>query len=421
MSEPFSRDKFSRESGPGRALDPHREPVVVFGRRTAFGRKNGMHRQVSAAELLAPVLAAVAAEALAGDRRSGRADHGVSPNSARIDDVIIGNAVGGGGNVARLAALEAGLGETIPGLTVDRQCGSGLQAIMLACRLVASGAGTRYLAGGVESCSTAPLRAHRLTSEPAHPDFFDRPAFSPTMIGDPDMGVAAENVAHRYGIDRARQDAFALRSHRLATAAIDAGDFTEELVTVATMSERDEGSRRLTPELLGRFPAAFRAGGTVTAGNSCADADGAVVVLVTSLADAAASGHTHYLRFVDDIAVGVDPNYLGIGGGEAAKALLERHALRGNDLGRVEFNEAFAAQVLASLDLIGVSENAANRQGGALALGHPFGASGAMLVLRLLQQHRAQQHRPGIPAHGLNLAAISIAGGIGLASLWSAE
>ena len=401
------------------APDPHREPVVVFGRRTPFGRKNGMHRLLTTAELLAPVLAAVAAEASASDRRSGRNHHSARQNVARIDDVIIGNAVGGGGNVARYAALAAGLGTSVAGLTVDRQCGSGLQAIVLACRLVAAGAGTRYLAGGVESCSTAPLRAHRLTSQPGHPDFFDRPAFSPSAIGDPDMGLAAENVAERYGIDRARADAFALRSHRLAGEAREAGAFADELVAATTPftgADTDEGPRRLTPELLRRFSAAFRVGGTVTAGNSCADADGAVVVLVTSLADAQASGLTHYLRFVDDITVGVDPNELGIAGGEAARALLERHSLQGSDLGRIEFNEAFAAQVLASLDLIGVSENTVNRQGGALALGHPFGASGAMLVLRLLQQHRN-----GAPADGLNLAAVSIAGGIGLASLWSPE
>ena len=391
----------------------------MFGKRTAFGRKNGMYRHLSAAELLAPVLAAVAAEVSASDRRSGRNHGSAGENPARIDDVIIGNAVGGGGNVARFAALEAGLGTTVAGLTVDRQCASGLQAIILACRLVAAGAGTRYLAGGVESCSTAPLRAHRMTSEPGRPEFFDRPAFSPSLIGDPDMGVAAENVARLYGVDRARQDAFALRSHRLAGAARAAGAFADEIVALAALpaaSHRDEGPRPLTPELLRRFPAAFRPGGTVTAGNSCADADGAVVVLVTSVADARASGLTTYLRFVDDIAVGVDPNVLGVAGGEAAQALLVRNSLHGSELGRIEFNEAFAAQVLASLDLIGVSESTVNRQGGALALGHPFGASGAMLVLRLLQQHRH-----GAPADGLNLAAVSVAGGIGLASLWSTE
>lgn len=415
MSYPSSRHRSVTEQ-----QDPRRIPVVVLGRRTPFGRTQGLFRQLSAAELLTPVLVELTAEIAERDAQRGRSAVAGDVNPARIDDVIIGNAVGGGGNVARFAALDAGLGVTVPGLTIDRQCGSGLQAIMLACRMVAAGAGTRYLAGGVESCSTAPLRAHRLSSEPGRPDFFDRPAFSPPSLGDPDMGVAAENVATRYGIDRDRQDAFALRSHRLAVAATDAGDFADEIVPVTTTAGdvgADEGPRRrLSAQLLSRFPGAFRPGGTVTAGNSCADADGAVAVLVTSLADAQESGWSTILRFVDDVALGSDPTLLGIAGGEAARLLLDRHGLQGDALGRVEFNEAFASQVLASLDLIGVSENEANRQGGALAFGHPFGASGAMLVLRLLQQHRS-----GGAGAGLDLAAISVAGGIGLASLWNAE
>ena len=244
----------------------------MLGRRTAFGRRNGVFGRLLADQLLAPVLSAVLA------------DSGLP--AAEIDDVIIGNAVGGGGNVARLAALAAGLPNRVPGLTIDRQCGSGLEAIVLACRLVAAGAGSAYLAGGVESCSTAPLRAHRLSSTPGHPDFFDRVQFSPDTVGDPDMGVAAENVAERFGIARERQDAFALRSHRLALAAADAGAPAGEIVPIDTDAgpvRADEGPRRsLTEGLLRRFPPVFRPGGTVTAGNSCADADGAVVVLVTS-------------------------------------------------------------------------------------------------------------------------------------------
>ncbi|MBC7442003.1 MAG: thiolase family protein [Ramlibacter sp.] len=379
-----------------------REPVIVLARRTAFGRRNGVFGRVLAEDLLAPVLAALVA------------DGGVPPD--RIDDVIIGNAVGGGGNIARLAALTAGLPARVPGLTIDRQCGSGLEAIVLACRLVAAGAGELYLAGGVESCSTAPLRAHRLTSTQGHPDFFDRVRFSPDTVGDPDMGVAAENVAERFGISRERQDAFALRSHRLAVAA-ETGASAAEIVPLDTAAGRvttDEGPRRgLTPGLLARFAPAFRAGGTVTAGNSCADADGAVVVLVTSRQTAMALGLTGYLRFVDAAATGADPNFLGVAGADAARRVLARQGLAGTDLARIEFNEAFAAQVLASLDLLGIKEERANLHGGALALGHPFGASGALLVLRLLQQCRA-----GAAPGELVLAAVSIAGGLGVAALW---
>ncbi|MCY7286786.1 MAG: acetyl-CoA C-acyltransferase, partial [Cryobacterium sp.] len=199
--------------------------MIVLGRRTAFGRRNGVFGRVRAEDLLAPVLTNVV--------------EGSGVPASAIDDVIIGNAVGGGGNVARLAALTAGLPETVPGLTIDRQCGSGLEAIVLACRLIAAGAGDLYLAGGVESCSTAPLRAHRLTSSPGQPDFFDRVRFAPDSVGDPDMGVAAENVVDRYGISRQRQDAFALRSHRRAAAATvdgatDTGAPAPEIVQLPT-------------------------------------------------------------------------------------------------------------------------------------------------------------------------------------------
>jgi len=383
--------------------DPARDPVVVFGRRSAFARRNGTLRTVTADALLAPVLAAVVAES--GIDRSD------------IDDVIIGNAVGGGGNVARLAALSAGVPVSVPAQTIDRQCGSGLEAIVLACRLIAAGAGTTFLAGGVDSTSTAPLRAHRLTSLPGAPDFFDRVRFSPPWLGDPDMGAAADNVADRFGITRERQDAFALRSHRRAVRAAETGAFSSEIVPVHTDAGdvvRDQGPRNnLSAALLARFGPAFSVGGSVTAGNSCADADGAVVVLVTDRATAVARGLTGALRFVDALSLGTDPNYLGVAGGEAARTLLQRRGIAATRLKRVEFAEAFAAQVLASLDVMGVPERMVNREGGALALGHPYGASGALLVLRLLNQSRAEA-MPG----KLSLAALSIAGGLGTAALW---
>ena len=383
-----------------------REPVVLLGRRTAFARRNGALRTVTQENLLAPVLAAVLS------------DTGIA--AAMVDDVIIGNAVGGGGNVARLALLTAGLPVTVPGQTIDRQCGSGLEAIVLACRLVQAGAGSLYLAGGVDSTSTAPLRAHRLSSTPDAPDFYDRVRFAPDDLGDPDMGVAADTVATAYGITRARQDAFALRSHHLAVAARSAGAFEEEIVAVQTPAGPvavDSGPRSgLGESLLARFPAAFTPAGSVTAGNSCADADGAVAVVVTSRAQAEAWGASGYLCFVDAVPAGVDPTLLGIGGAAAGQALFARTGVSADDVDRVEFTEAFAAQVLASLDLMGLPAERANRQGGALALGHPYGASGAMLVLRLLQQAR------GTAAPGeLGLTALSIAGGLGLAALWRWE
>jgi acetyl-CoA C-acetyltransferase len=179
----------------------------------------------------------------------------------------------------------------------------------------------------------------------------------------------------------------------------------------------DSGPRsELGEGLLARFPAAFTPAGSVTAGNSCADADGAVVVLVTSRAQADAWGAPGYLSFVDAVPAGIDPTLLGVGGAAAGLALFARTSVSAGDVGRVEFTEAFAAQVLASLDLMGLPAEKANLQGGALALGHPYGASGAMLVLRLLQQARGSAS-----AGELSLAALSIAGGLGLAALWRWE
>jgi acetyl-CoA C-acetyltransferase len=187
-------------SPPG--LDP-RQPVIIAALRTPICRSGGALKTYRAHSLLAPVLASLLD--LAGLR------------SEDVTDVIIGNAVGGGGNVARFAALEAGLPPGVPGITVDRQCGSGLDAIVLASRLVAAGGDGVYLAGGVESISTAPLRAHR--NDDGEPDFYRRASFVPAAYGDPDMGVAAENVAGEFAISRERQDAFALESHTRASAA----------------------------------------------------------------------------------------------------------------------------------------------------------------------------------------------------------
>ena len=212
-------------------LPEDRQPVIIAARRTPLCRANGALKQLRAHELLAPVLRSL----LAVPRPAG-------PHPASVTDVVIGNAVGGGGNVARLAALEAGLPVTVPGVTVDRQCGSGLDAIVLAARLVAAGGSGLYLAGGVESISTAPLRAHR--NDDGSPDFYSRAQFAPLSLGDPDMGVAAENVAARFGISRERQDEFALRSHRRALAAAAAGRFDAEIVPLGMEIRRSRSGRR---------------------------------------------------------------------------------------------------------------------------------------------------------------------------------
>jgi acetyl-CoA C-acetyltransferase len=341
-----------------------------------------------------------------------------------VTDVVIGNAVGGGGNVARLAALEAGLPVSVPGLTVDRQCGSGLDAIVLAARLVAAGGNGTYLAGGVESISTAPLRANR--GADGSPEFFRRAQFVPLSYGDPDMGAAAENVASVCGISRDRQDRFALRSHQRALAAAAAGSYRDETVPLESAGSgtvtSDDGPRAsLSAALMSRFPPVFAEGGTVTAGNSCFDADAASAVVVTSLQRARELGATDGLLILGTDTAGVDPRLLGLGAAAAAERLLVRHGVTSAAIGLVEFNEAFASQTLACLDALGIDPERANLDGGALALGHAYGASGAVLVTRILAQaRRATPPAPG-SAGPLALAMISIAGGMGTAALFRYE
>lgn len=385
-------------------LPPDRQPVVIAALRTPIRRVNGAFKEFRAHQLLAPVL-------------RGLVDKTGLPAQA-VTDVVVGNAVGGGGNVARLAALEAGLPVSVPGVTVDRQCGSGLDAIVLAARLVAAGGNGTYLAGGVESISTAPLRANRAAD--GSPEFFRRAQFVPLSYGDPDMGTAAENVAKDFGISRERQDRFAVESHRRALAAAASGTYTGEIVPLRTASgdvESDDGPRpSLTAALMSRFPPAFAEGGTVTAGNSCFDADGASAVVITSLQRARELGAADGLLVLGTDTAGVDPRVLGMGAAAAAERLLAGHGIPAADLDLVEFNEAFASQTLACLDAIGIDPGRANLDGGALALGHAYGASGAVLVTRLL----AQARREGTPGQ-LALAMISIAGGMGTAALFRYE
>lgn len=382
-------------------LAEDRQPVVIAALRTPVCRSNGALHHLRAHELLAPVLRRLLVET------------GLAP--AAVDDVVMGNAVGGGGNVARFAALEAGLPVSVPGMTVDRQCGSGLDAIVLASKLVAAGGNGAYLAGGVESISTAPLRAHR--NADGGPEFFSRARFVPLSYGDPDMGVAAENVAVEFGISRARQDEFALRSHRRAVAAAAAGVFDGEITPLETAGVTvcsDDGPRTgLGETVMARFPAAFVESGTVTAGNSCFDADAASAVVITSLRRARELGARDGLLVLGTHTAGVDPRSLGIGAAVAAGRLLSSRHTAAGEVELVEFNEAFASQTLACLDRLGIDPLRANLDGGALALGHAYGASGAVLVTRLLAQAR---HTPDEAK--LALAMISIAGGMGTAALF---
>lgn len=341
----------------------------------------------------------------------------------QVDEVILGNAIGPGGNPARLALLEAGFPATVAGVTVDRQCGSGLEAINLAARLIQAGAGEIYIAGGMESVSTAPWRMEKPRSLYELPRFTHRARFAPEALGDPDMGTAAETVAQQYGISRDRQDAYALQSHQKALASIQNGRFQAELVPIPlssqTVIDQDECPRaNLTLQRLAKLPPAFQADGTVTVGNACPINDGAAAVLLVSEAQFQKMGLRRGLRFVDAMAAGVDPIELGMGPVPAVRKLQTRNPqLQLADLARIEFNEAFASQVLACLDALQISPTNVNVGGGAIALGHPYGASGAILVTRLFTE-LVNQPAPEIPASAWGLATLGIGGGLGIASLF---
>ncbi|HZG89676.1 MAG TPA: thiolase family protein [Pseudonocardia sp.] len=362
-------------------------PVVVAARRTPIGNRGGALRGCAVDELAAPVLRAVLDDA----------------GLPTADDVLLGNVFGPGGNTARVAALRAGLGTGVPGLTLDRQCASGLAAIVLAADLVRAGAGEAYLAGGVESASTAPLRAW--PTDPPRP--YTRAPFAPADVGDPEMGAAADLVAAEAGISRERQDRFALRSHARAVDAQRAGRFAAELVAIGDVTADERPRAGFTAARLARFRPAFTPHGTATAANSCGVSDGAAAVLVVSERLHRRLGLPG-LRLVASATSAVDPNRLGLGAVPALRRVLGPHP---PDV--VEFTEAFAGQALACLDAVGLDEGTAGPDGGAIALGHPWGASGAVLVVRLF----ARLVRGGT-GQRTGVAALSAGGGVGVATAW---
>jgi acetyl-CoA C-acetyltransferase len=375
-----------------------RQPVLVTAKRTAIGKVGGMFKDVPPEVLAGEVIRQIVLE--------------YDLNVFEIDEVILGNAVGPGGNLARLSALTAGLPVDVPAFTVDRQCGSGLEAINLAFRLVQAGAGDIYLAGGVESSSLAPWKIEKPVSlyAPHGPRIFTRARFSPDFIGDPDMGVAAENVAEAFGITREEQDQYALKSHQKAVNSQETGRFLEEIVPVNGMAKDECPRPDTTFEKLQRLKPVFKENGTVTAGNACPINDGAAVALIMSDKKCLELGLKPQARFVDCASAGVDPNILGIGPVPAVRKLLSRTNKTIDDIDIVEFNEAFASQVLASIRQLGIPEEKVNVGGGAIAIGHPYGASGAILITRLLTEMKRNNVHYG-------LATLGIGGGLGIATL----
>jgi acetyl-CoA C-acetyltransferase len=289
---------------------------------------------------------------------------------------------------------------------VDRQCASGLAAVEVGAALLAREPGV-VLAGGVESASTAPWRFWPPTSG-GTPQRYERAPFAPASLGDPDMGLAADLLAEDAGVDRERQDGYAARSHARAAATVAAGGFDDEVVAVGTVTRDERPRAGLTAERLARLRPAFRDRGTVTAGNSCGINDGAAVV---ALADPATAERLSRpgLRVLSTATVGVDPNRPGLGLVPAVRMALTRAEVTLDEIDVVELNEAFAGQILACCDALGLDPARVCTEGGALALGHPWGASGAVLLVRLFTQLvRRERGR-------LGLAAIAAGGGQGVA------
>jgi acetyl-CoA C-acetyltransferase len=377
------------------------KPIIIAARRTAIGRQGGLHARRSVDQLASPVI------------HASLVDAGIAAED--VDAVIIGNAVGGGGNPARMIALAAGLPVSVPAMTIDTQCASGLDAIIAGARMIETGAAEIVIAGGVEAASTAPWRIAR----PANPytdlpQFYSQPAFVPKENGDTCMIEAAENIARDYHISRTRQDAFALLSHRNALAAAESGALAREIVPLsATTHEcRDEGPRASISEaLLARMRPLIDAG-TVTAGNSCQINDGAASAILVSAKWYCKHGSPPGLIISAAASAAIEPRILGLAAVPAAKKLEKSSGHRITDISAVELNDAFAAQALATADQLGLDEGRINTLGGALAYGHPYGASGAILIVRLftrlIRQNSLQNQLTG-------LALIAGAGGIGTA------
>jgi 3-oxoadipyl-CoA thiolase len=383
--------------------------VVLAGVRTPIGRYGGALAHVRPDDLAALVVREVV-------ERSG-------VPAAEIDDVWLGCANQAGEdnrNVARMAALLAGLPESVPGVTVNRLCASGLTAVTAACHAVMAGDGDLFVAGGVESMSRAPFvvakpdkgypRGNQVMYDTHLGWRFPNPRME-ELFPLESMGETGENVAERYDVSREDQDAFALESHRRWAAAAEAGRFDDELVPVGEVI-RDEHPRPDTSlEKLAALRPAFRPGGTVTAGNAAGINDGAAALVIASEEKARALGIEPLGTFLGSAAAGVDPRVMGIGPVPAVRRLLERTGVGVDRLDLVELNEAFAAQSLPVIRELGLDRAKVNVNGGAIALGHPLGMSGARLVVSLLHELKRRGGRYG-------LATLCVGVGQGQAALF---
>jgi len=361
-----------------------REAVVVEAVRTAIGKRGGALSQAHPVDLSADVLTALAART------------GIDP--AIVDDVIwgcVGQVGDQAGNIGRFAVLAAGWPESVPGTTINRACGSSQQAFEFAVQQVLSGQHDVVVAGGVEMMSRVPLGAARATGFPYGPRVlarYDDFSFN--------QGESAELIAQRWGLSRHDLDEYASRSHELAAAAVDRGAFDAQIVPVRAgdaIVSADEGIRRGTsPETLARLKPSFREDGVIHAGNSSQISDGAAALLVTTPQRAAALGLTPIVRYHTGAVAGADPVLMLTGPIPATEKLLKRSGVALDEIGVFEVNEAFAPVPLAWQAEIGADFDRVNPNGGAIALGHPLGASGVVLMTRMISHMRERGLRYGL-------------------------
>jgi acetyl-CoA C-acetyltransferase len=389
---------------------PDYEPAVILSAcRTPIGSFGGALKDLSAVDLGAIVIR----EAIR------RAD--VKPND--LGDVIMGCVLqaGAGMNVARQAAIKAGVPQDVPGETINRVCGSGLQAVVHAVEATRVGYTDLMLAGGTESMSNAPyiLKGARWGYRMGHGEVYDSMLLEGLTCAmcSCHMGVTAENIAERFSVSREEQDAYAAESQRRAEAAIKAGLFTQEIVPVQIPQKKgnpvvfdtDEYPRAGTSaDKLAALRPAFKKEGTVTAGNASGINDGAAAVVVATAERAAALGRQPLARVLSFASTGVDPAIMGMGPVPAVTKALERAKLKTSDIDLFELNEAFAVQAVAVVKALKLSPDRVNTRGGAIALGHPIGASGARILTTLIYALRAN-------GGGKGVASLCIGGGMGIA------
>jgi len=399
------------------------EAVIVQAVRTPIGEHGGALRDARPDDLAALVVAEVVARA------------GIEP--ASVEEVYFGCANQAGEdnrNVARMASLLAGLPASVAGVTFNRLCASSLAAVNAAARAIKVGEGEVYIAGGVESMSRSPWAVPKSDRPFPRGDLtaydttigwrFPNPVLK-AKYGNESMGETAENIQAERPISRAEQDAFALRSHQRAIAAIDSGRFAEEIVPVTVPQRRgdpltvatDERPRRDTSmEVLAKLKPTFRSDGTVTAGNASGINDGAAAVLLMSSQRAAQLGIRPWVRVVASAAAGVEPRTMGYGPIPATRKALGRAGLSLDQIGLIELNEAFAVQALAVIRELGMREEITNVNGGAIALGHPLGCTGARMVCTLV--HEMRRRAPSEPRPYYGLATLCVGVGQGEATIF---